>query len=193
MKVSMPFKGSIVETTFVGAFAVIAGGSAGFWLSCSVPEGALISFLKYATVVLGVVWIFSMIIYNKLSDLTEIPGIDYKQHRGLESAIQVRLRWFWFRAGALAIAGLTANLPTFLVDGGIKPAPLIFSVAAGALALGLFLLRRVWAELEEIRQLRSEVKELERREQLRAKQIDSLKKGAESWDTDPTLTHGPKI
>ncbi len=187
MKAYLHHKFSIVRTVIVGALIVIAGGSAGFWVARIVPDGALISFFKYATVLLGVVWGFSMIIYNKLSDLTDIPGIDYKQHRGLESAIRLRLQWFWFRAGALGIAALVANLPMFFKDGGIAPKPWTFAVAAGALGLSLFLLRRVWAELEDIRELRSEVKELERREQQRAEQIQSLKEGVVVWESDSKL------
>jgi HAMP domain-containing protein len=128
-----------------------------------------------------------MLVYNKLSDLTDLPGIDYKQHRGLESAIQLRLQWFWFRAGALAIAGLVANLPMFLKDGGITPTPWTFAIATAALALALFLLRRVWAELEDIRELRSEVKELERREGQRTEQIQTLRDGVAEWESDPNL------
>jgi len=188
MKTHLQRKSSIVQTVISGTFIVVVGAGAGFWVArAGAPSGTLISILKYATVLLGVVWAFSMIVYNKLSDLTELPGIDYKQHRGLESAIQLRLQWFWFRAGLLGIAGLVTNLPMFLQDGGITPGPRAFAVATGSLVLALFLLRRVWAELEDIRELRSEVKELERREQQRINQIQSLKDGVAEWESDPKL------
>lgn len=187
MKNPQQYKPSIIRTVVSGVLIVAAGAAAGFWVAGKVPEGTLISFFKFATILLGVVWAFSMLVYNKLSDLTDLPGIDYRQHRGLESAIQLRLQWFWFRAGALGIAALVANLPMFLNDGGMRPMPLAFAVAAAALALALFLLRRVWAELEDIRALRSEVKELERREAQRAEQIQSLKEGVAEWEPDPKL------
>lgn len=187
MKAHLQRKSSIVRTVISGALIVATGASAGFWVAEIVPDGTLISFFKFATILLGVVWAFSMLVYNKLSDLTDLPGIDYKQHRGLESAIQLRLQWFWFRAGALGIAGLVANLPMFLKDGGITPMPWTFAIAAAALVLAMFLLRRVWAELEDIRELRSEVKELERRERERAEQIQSLRESVAEWESNPKL------
>lgn len=178
---------SLIRTATSGTVIVLSGAGIGYWIAGVAPYGTLISVFKYATVLLGVVWAFSMIVYNKLSDLTDLPGIDYKQHRGLESAIQLRLQWFWFRAVVLGIAGLTANLPMFLTDGGIVPRQWTFAIAAGSLALALFLLRRVWAELEDIRELRSEIKELGRREQQRSEQMQALKDGVAKWESDPQL------
>ena len=178
---------NVARTFTVGLLATMVGAAVGFWAAGLVPSGTLISILKYSTVLLGIVWAFSMIVYNKLSDLTDVAGIDYKQHRGLESAVRLRLQWFWFRALILALAGLVANVPMFLRDGGTTPGTLSFSIATGSLALALILLRRVWAELEEIRALRSEVKELERREKQRAEQIASLREGVTDWKADPQL------
>lgn len=187
MKSRQQFRLSIIRTIISGTLVVAAGAGAGLWVAGKVPDGTLISFFKFATILLGVVWAFSMLVYNQLSDLTDLPGIDYRQHRGLESAIQLRLQWFWFRAGALGIAGLVANLPMFLKDGGITPTPWTFAIAAASLVLALFLLRRVWTELEDIRELRSEVKELERMESQRAEQIQTLKDGVAAWKADPKL------
>lgn len=179
----------VLRTVIFGSALVLLGAGAGFWLAGLLPDGTLISLVKYASVLLGVVWAFSMIVYNKLSDLTDLAGIDYRQHRGLEAAIQLRLQRFWYRATMLGLAGLAANIPMFLKDGGITPQPWVFAVSFGSLALGTFLLRGVWFELEDIRELRSEVKELERLEQRRAEQIQSLKNGnAEDWKDDPRLS-----
>jgi hypothetical protein len=70
-------------------------------------------------------------------------------------------------------------------DGGLAITPAIFSIAFGVLMLSLFLLRRVWLELEDIRELRSEVKEIERREKKRTEQVQMLKEGAKNWEDDP--------
>jgi hypothetical protein len=53
--------------------------------------------------------------------------------------------------------------------------------------LSVFMLRRVWLELEDIRELRSEVKEIERREKKRTEQVQALKDGAKNWEDDPRL------
>jgi hypothetical protein len=180
-------KPSIFQTLLLGAICVAIGSSFGFWLAAVLPDRTLISFLKYATVLIGIVWAFSMIVYNKLYDLTELTAIDYKQHRGLESAIQLRLQSFWFRAIILGISSLIINVPMFLKDGGINPTPEFFSIAFGVLMLSLFLLRRVWLELEDIRELRSEVKEIERREKKRTEQVQVLKDGTKNWEDDPRL------
>ncbi len=187
MSIKQRHRFSILKTVIIGALVVTAGASCGFWISEVLPSGTLISFLKYSTVLLGVVWAFSMTVYSKLSDLTDLPGINYKQHRGLESAIQVRLHWFWYRATLLGVAGLAANLPMFIRDGGNAPKPWAFAIAVGSLALAMFLLRRVWAELEDIRELRADVKELERRELQRTDQIRRLKEGASEWEPDSKL------
>lgn len=181
-------KPGVLRVAITGGLLVLMCAGAGYEVSTRVPDGTLISLIKYATVILAVVWGFSMAVYNKLSDLTEIDGIDYRQHRGLEVAIQLRLQWFWYRATLLGFVGLSANLPMFMKDGGITPPPWAFSVAFGSLALALYLLRRVWAELEEIRALRSEVKELERMEEKRAEQVRSLKNGTEEWSPDARLS-----
>jgi len=182
-------KPSLFRTVLLGAICVAAGASFGFWIAGVLPDQTLISFLKYSTVLLGIVWAFSMIVYNKLYDLTELAAIDYKQHRGLESAIRLRLQWFWFRAVVLGICSLIINVPMFMKDGGIAITPTIFSIAFGVLMLSLFLLRRVWLELEDIRELRSEVKEIERREKKRTDQVQTLKEGAKNWEDDPRLTN----
>lgn len=188
MNASLRRRPSILRTAASGGIVISAGAIVGFWLAGIVPDGTLISVVKYATVLLGIVWAFSMIVYDRLSDLTDLAGIDYKQHRGLESAIHLRLQWFWYRATVLGIVGLTANLPLFLKDGGITPQSWTFAISAASLALAMFLLRRVWIELEDIRELRSEVKELERKEQQRATQARSLKDGVSGeWEADPQL------
>jgi len=180
---------SLFRTLFLGGTCIVAGASFGFWITGVLPDQTLVSFLKYSTVLLGIVWAFSMIVYNKLYDLTELAAIDYKQHRGLESAIRLRLQWFWFRAVVLGICSLIINVPMFMKDGGLAITPAIFSIAFGTLMLSLFLLRRVWLELEDIRELRSEVKEIERREKKRTDQVQALKDGAKSWEDDPRLTN----
>jgi hypothetical protein len=182
-------KPSLFRTLLLGAICVAIGSSFGFWVADVLPDRTLISFLKYATVLLGIVWAFSMIVYNKLYDLTELAAIDYKQHRGLESAIQLRLQWFWFRAVILGMSSLIINVPMFLKDGGIDPTPVFFSIAFGVLMLSLFLLRRVWLELEDIRELRSAVKEIERREKKRTEQVQALKDGTKNWEDDPQLSN----
>ena len=180
---------SILRTLSIGAICVGVGASFGFWIAGVLPHLTLISFLKYSTVLLGIVWAFSMIVYNKLYDLTELGAIDYKQHRGLESAIRLRLQWFWFRAVVLGISSLIINVPMFLKDGGLPMTPLIFSIAFSVLMLSIFMLRSVWLELEDIRELRSEVKEIERLEKKRTEQIQVLKDGAKNWEDDPCLTN----
>ncbi len=180
---------SLFRTLFLGGTCITAGASFGFWITGVLPDQTLISFLKYSTVLLGIVWAFSMIVYNKLYDLTELAAIDYKQHRGLESAIRLRLQWFWFRAVVLGVCSLIINVPMFMKDGGLAITPTIFSIAFGVLMLSLFLLRRVWLELEDIRELRSEVKEIERREKKRNDQVQALKEGAKNWEDDPRLTN----
>jgi hypothetical protein len=189
MSASSPRKQNVVRTLVAGMLTVSTSAALGYWIAGFAPSGTLISLFTYATLLLGVVWGFSMLVYNKLSDITDLAGIDYKQHRGLECAVRLRLQWFWFRAVMLAITALTANLPKFLKDGGIAPPAWTFGVAAGSIALALFLLRRIWTELEDIRELRSEVKELERREKLRTDQIQKLKAGSGDWKEDPKLNN----
>lgn len=180
---------NIFRTLSFGVVCIAAGAWLGLWVAGVLPAQTLISFLKYSTVLIGVVWAFSMIVYNKLYDLTDLAAIDYKQHRGLESAIRLRLHWFWFRALILALCSIVVNVPMFMKDGGLNPTPTIFSIAFGVLVFSLFLLRRVWLELEDIRELRSEVKEIERREKKRTDQVQALKEGTKNWEDDPRLTN----
>ena len=181
-------KHSVLRTALSGGISVAILAAAGYYAAQHVAGSILVGLMKYAIGLVGVVWLFSLNVYNKLSDVTDLAGIDYKQHRNLEIEVQARLQWFWIRAFFLAVVALAMYLPSILTDAK-QPVPAwVFGLAGGALALAAFSLRRLLSEMEEIRELRSHVKELERREKERAELVKSLKddsKGA--WTPDERL------
>lgn len=181
-------KHSVLRTAFCGGIFVALLSAAGYHASMYIADVILVGLMKYAIGLVGVVWLFSLNVYNKLSDITDLAGIDYKQHRNLEIEVQTRLQWFWVRAFFLAVVALAMYLPSILTDAK-EPVPAwIFGLAGGALGLAAFSLRRLLSEMEEIRELRSHVKELERREKERAELVKTLKDDAKSaWVPDERL------
>jgi hypothetical protein len=123
-----------------------------------------------------------------LSDVTDLSGLDYHQHRNIEVEIRARLQWFWLRAIFLGLLALIMYVPTILNNAKLNIPVWVIEIAFGALALALFSLRRLWVELEEIRELKSYVKEIERREKERTDQVKILKDGfKDEWKSDPHL------
>lgn len=179
---------SVLSTVLTGGVLAAGSGVAGYLALRYVSPVLFAGLLKYAIGIVGIVWLFSLNVYNKLSDSTDMPGLDYRQHRHLEVEIRARLNWFWMRAMFLAIVALFLYAPSILAEAKMPIPEWVFGAACSALALALFSLRRLWAELEEIRELRSHIKEIERREAERARQVKALKEGAKAaWEPDAKL------
>lgn len=178
----------LLRTLSISALLTLCAASAGYWLAGRMPALLLLSFLKYSLAIIGLVWVFSYSIYSKLSDLTDITGLDYRQHRDIEVEIRQRLRGFWLRALYIAALGLGMYSPVLLSDAKLPIPAWAYAVSLSALVLALLALWQLWAELEDIRALKSRLKELERREKERADQLQQLK-GAqpEDWQADPGL------
>ena len=180
-------RSKLFHATLMALFFFSAAFAGGYFAGLYIPHEVIAPLLKYAIGIIGVVWVFSLTVYNKLSEVTDISGLDYHQHRNVEIEIRARLQWFWLRAIFLGLLALTMYVPTILNEAKLSIPDLVIGVASGALALALFSLRRLWSELEEIRELRSHVKEIERREKERTDQLKSLKDGQEEWKPDPIL------
>jgi hypothetical protein len=176
------FRATLIALLF---FSIAFAG--GYFASQYLPHKVIAPLLKYAIGVVGVVWFISLTVYNKLSEVTDISGLDYHQHRNIEIEIRARLHWFWLRAIFLGLLALTMYAPTILNDAEISIPDWVIGIASGAFALALFSLRRLWKELEEIRELKSYVKEIERRENERADHLKLLKDEKEEWKPDPLL------
>jgi len=178
----------IARTIFLAFFVVGIAAWGGIALSKYIQLELLAALLKYSTAVVGVIWLFSVTVYNKLSDITDISGLDYEQHRQIEVEVRGRLHWFWFRALVLGILALGIYLPAIAVEIKISLTSSMIAIGFSSLALSLFSLRRIWRELEDIRQLRSYIKEIERREKERTDQIKELKEGSKTeWKPDNAL------
>lgn len=184
----LPLRPSVMNTTLIGGVLAVCAGVGGYALAGYIIPALFAGLLKYAIGIVGIVWLFSLNVYNKLSDSTDLGGLDYRQHRHLEAEIRVRLNWFWMRALFLAIISFLLYAPSILSDAKLPIPPWVFGAACAALSLALFSLRRLWNELEEIRELKSHIKELERREAERANQVKALKDGAKNpWEPDARL------
>ncbi len=178
----------VLQTLLISVLLALAAASAGYWLAGRLPALLLLSFLKYSSAIIALVWVFSFSIYNKLSDLTDISGLDYRQHRDIEMAIRQRLRGFWLRAVGIALLGLATYSPVFMSDARLPIPAWAYAVSLSALALALLALWRLWAELEDIRAFKSHLKEIERREKERADQLKQLKEAqAGEWEADSGL------
>lgn len=181
-------KPGVLSIAAIAALITAVAAFAGYFASRYVPEAILTPLLKYAIGVIGVVWFFSLTVYNKLADITDLSGLDFRQHRNIELEIRARMHWFWLRAIFLGLLALTMYVPTILRDAKFPIPGWVIGAAFAALALALFSLRRLWSELEEIRELRSYVKEIERREKERSDQVKTLRDGLkEGWQSDPHL------
>lgn len=181
-------KHGVMRITLIGGLFAFGSASIGYYAAMLIPHAVVTAFLKYAIGLVGVVWLFSLNVYNKLSDVTDLPGLDYRQHRNLEVEVRSRLQWFWVRALFLAVVALAMYIPSMITEAKLPVPRWTFGLATGALALALFSLRRLWSEMEEIRELRSHVKELERREKERAEKVKALKDGRKGgWEPDARL------
>lgn len=142
----------------------------------------------FAIALIGIVWLLSLSIYNKLSDVTDIAGISYQEHRNLEVEVHSRLNHFWLRAIFLGALAFGMYLPKLLTDSGLQPPNWAIPVGLSCLAVGLYTFQGLWRELEEIRSLKSYVKQIERREADRKSQLAELNPGiAKDWDQDSKL------
>lgn len=184
----MRLRHSLVKTTayaaLVCALAVGCSAIAIRYLQTAIT----IQLLKYSIGIIGIVWAFSMLAYNKLWDVTDLPGLDFRQHRNIEIEVRSSLQWFWLRAIFLGILGLIMSVPAIIFEAKIALPNWVIRCAFVAFALALFSLRRLWDELEEIRELKSRIKEIERMEKERAEQIKSLKESLkDGWSQDSQL------
>ena len=181
-------RSGVLRVTLIGGLVTFAAVGIGYWIGTKFAAAMLASVLKYLLGVVAIVWAFSLAVYHKLSDVTDIPGLDYLQHRNLENEIRSRLHWYYFRLLFLGLLALVIAFPSILVEAKV-PVPIwLFGLAFGAVGLLGLSLARLWNELEEIRGLKSYVKELERREQLRDAQVSELKDGRKAgWEPDPKL------
>lgn len=179
---------NLVKTTCYAMLACTLAIGCSYISVRYLPEEITIKLLKYSIGILAIVWAFSMLVYNKLWDVTDLPGIDYKQHRNIEVEIRSRLQWFWLRAFFLGALAVMMAVPAIVSEANYVVPKIVIHIAFCAFALALFSLRMLWAELEEIRELKSHVKEIERREKERAEQVKLMKEGLkEGWSTDPKL------
>lgn len=179
---------NLIKTSCNGILACVASTTITYLLCRYLPEEIIIKLLKYSIGIIGIVWAFSMLVYNKLWDVTDLAGLDYRQHRNIEIEIRSRLQWFWLRALFLGLLALTMAMPAIVSEAKYVVPSLLIYIASCAFALALFSLRGLWAELEEIRELKSYVKEIERLETERANQVKSLKDGLkEDWTPDSQL------
>lgn len=183
-----PSRPGVLRTALAGVAVFAVAAISGYFASRYTVQAVLVPLLKYTISIIGVVWFFSLTVYNKLSDVTDISGLDFRQHRNVELEIHARLHWFWLRAIFLGLLALAMYVPTILSEAKFAIPDEVIAAAFGALALALFSLRRLWGELDEIRELKSYVKEIERREKERADQVKALKEGIkDDWKPDPLL------
>lgn len=181
-------RAGVAATALIGGSIAALAGFGGFFGSRYVDAVLFAGLLKYAVGLVGVVWLFSLTVYQKLSDVTDMPGLDFRQHRNLEVEIRARLNWFWMRAMFLAGMALALYVPSILQDAKISVPAWVFGAACAALAVSLFSLWGLWHELEEIRGLRSHIKEVERREAERAAQVKAMKEARkDGWEKDERL------
>lgn len=169
------------------AFSIVSYGVA--YISKSYDShGMAPHILKFAIGIIGIVWLFSLMIYNKLSDVTNLPHLDYRQHRNIDHEITTRLHWFWLRAVYLAVLATVMYMPTIMLDVRLPIPHYMIGAGAGALTLALISLYKLWGELEEIRSLQSYIKELERIEYERNAQITDMNKTKPiEWESDSNL------
>ena len=188
MTTKLPLRTNLLSTALTGGILASVAGVAGYIATGYVNPAMFAGLLKYSIGAIAIVWLFSLNVYSKLSESTDMAGLDYRQHRQLEVEIRARLSWFWMRALFLAILALCLYAPSILTDAKLAIPGWVFGAACAALLLGIFSLRGLLHELEEIRELKSYIKELERREIERASQVKVLKDGAKNvWEPDEKL------
>jgi hypothetical protein len=174
---------TILAGVVVGAFFAAAGIASVRYA----PQEVVAGILKYAVAVVGVVWLFSVTVYNKLSDLSDLSGITFRQHRNIEVEIRSRLHWFWLRALFLALLAVMLYFPALLLEAKVVPTDAVFAAAGAALGISIFSLRRLLHELEEIRELRAYARQLAIREDEREKQVAELKDTGTAWEPAPVF------
>lgn len=178
-------RNSVVWALFTGAFVAGLCAYVGELAAYYLPQNLLIPLLKFSIGIISIPWLFSLSIYNKLSDVTDISGLDHRQHRNLEVEVRARIHWFWFRAIILGILAVVLYVPTLLTEAKIIIPIWIIPTCFAAFGLALYSLFGLWRELEEIRELKSYVKEVERREKERQEQLKQLKDAHKGeWESD---------
>lgn len=164
----MPSPLNFFQSFIYGVIVAVTFGAFGFYFEFAYPT-IQAEFLKTACVLIGVVWGFSIHVYNKLFELTELSGLSSRQHENLESVIHSRLKHFWLRAFAIGILGMVAVFPSITknADGPACKVTCIYNstqvyLAYAALGIAVFMLIRLLIAQEEIRRVSSKIKQDER-------------------------------
>lgn len=188
MKITTRQSGLVLIAFLSWGGALALSGTIGYYSKNVVPDLVLQVVFKYLTGVVAITWVFSYSVYTKLVDITDAPGLDYQQHRSLESIVKVKIRKFWINAIILGFIGVLLNIPSILQEAKIPVPSLVYSLTFMALVLCFSFLLNSWGQLEEIRQLKSKLREDQRREDLRTQQLKNLPPSAgKDWENDPKL------
>lgn len=174
-----------IRPVIVGLVVALLFGALGYSCVARVNNDVLATVFRYLTSIIGIIWLFTLSVYGKMVDLTDLPGLNYREHRNLEGEIRAWTHWFWLRGVFLVLMALAINLPQFLADAKIKAPPYTFIIAAIALGWSLVSITSLFGELEAIRRLRSRIKELERADKERAEQSKALGEAVKGgWTPD---------
>ncbi len=178
----------VTRPILIGVPLAALAAAAGYYLSGRLNQALLGIMLRYSTGVIGIVWAFTMLVYGKVFDITDMPGLRAREHANLEHEVRSWIHSFWIKGMFLLLMAAGVNLPQFMLDAKLTPAPLHFSIAFVSLAWSVQSIVGLFSDMEEIRRLRSRVKHLERQDSERAAASALLSAGmAQPWEPDPAF------
>ena len=188
----------LLRPILLGIPVAAVAAAMGYFLAGRANTLLFAGLLRYSTGVIAIVWAFTMLVYGKIFDLTDMPGLRAREHTNLEHEVRSWIHSFWIKGLFLLLMALAVNLPQFLADAHLNVTASVFAVATVALAWSIQSIVALFSDLEDIRRLRSRVKQLERADAERAAASALLAADlAKPWVPDPefpnpTIAEQPK-
>lgn len=167
---------SLWKKILFSIFIIVIANVLGRFLFNRLPIQSIVEALQLSVSVVAIAWAFSIHIYGKLSELNQISGIDYKQHRNITAEVHSRLTFFWFRALMLVIFALMILAPQIATAGDIQIHVNLIHLAFTGLALAIINLFGLWRDFEEIQDFKNYARELQLLEEQRVRSLDELKR-----------------
>ena len=159
---------------FKAALCILLGSLVGLHVGVSYQPAQIAGIAKWGIGIFAFLWTVLLGFMAKVSDVTDVPGITYEEHRRLDLIVKHKLRRLWSLSRLNVFASVLCSIPISTLENGTAVSPWLCAAIGGLIGIGVFcvLLYETW--LEELREFRSEMKEKERLSKSREELLKSM-------------------
>lgn len=169
---------------FKATLCILLGSLVGLYVGVTYQPAQIAGFAKWGIGIFAFLWTVLLGFMAKVSDVTDVPGITYEEHRRLDQIVKQKLQRLWFLCRVNVFASVLCSIPISTLESGTVVSPWLCATIGGLIGIGVFcvLLYETW--LEELREFRSNMKEKERLSKAREEILKSMSK-PENTITEP--------